>query len=198
VVEEHLPRTVERLWIELVSYLTAAGWLFQGPRLKLEERNGQQSVSVRVMASADRMPLARYILNQSETHVLGLAWFFTRYLIHGQYRSASIVMDDPAQEMDQPTYRGFCRLVTKILRLHHLASRPWSFVVMLHQEDRALDLVRDTNGKLISLAWSKGQSDFGDIHSIRSMRLLGEGFAPPTAFALFGDKGTKHQSQETV
>lgn len=117
IVEEHLPKTIERLWMELVSYLTAARWIMpERPKLKIEDQKGEQAVTVRLVAG-DRQPLARYILNQSETHILGLAWFLLRYVTSCRFKSNMMVLDDPAQEMDQPTFRGLCRLLGKILRL---------------------------------------------------------------------------------
>ncbi len=184
IVEQHLPRTIERLWMELVSYLTAARWVLpEKPRFKSEDQRGQQLLTLRV-PSGDRTPLARYVLNQSEEHILGLAWFVVRFATHGRHICSSMILDDPAQEMDQPTFRGFCRLLAKILRLERINNRPLALVVMLHQEERALDLTRDTNASLVVLGWKRIQSDAAQS-SIRTIRLLSDSYGPIRGQALF-------------
>jgi hypothetical protein len=66
-------------------------------------------------------------------------------------------MDDPAQEMDQVTYRKFVRFAQCFLRLHRAMKRKTRLVVFLHQEERALDLARATalDGAVTILDWAK-------------------------------------------
>jgi hypothetical protein len=99
-----------------------------------------------------------------------------------------MVLDDPAQEMDQPTYRGFCRLLAKLVRLQRKNKQPLSLIVMLHQEDRALDLARDTAASLVILDWKRNQSDIEEQASIKTMRLLSDSYAPISGRALFASK----------
>ena len=78
--------------------------------------------------------VARYVLNQAEIHTLGLARFFTRYLTRGRFFHACIVMDDPAHEQDQTSFRELSRLLETLARLHRIYSCPLKLVVMLNQE----------------------------------------------------------------
>ena len=119
-------------------------------------------------------PLARYILNLSEIHVMGLAWFFTRYLTQGRFECPLLMMDDPAQEMDQTTFRDLCRLWETLLRLHKAQKIPLNLIVMLHQESRALDAARATGGIICTLSWGTSQ----DQDNLSQMKLLSDGFHP--------------------
>ena len=153
VVKDHLPVTLERLWCELWMNLTSAPWLLPArPTLDVVLKRGQRRATVRV---GDR--LARYILNQAETHLLGLGWFFARYLTHGRFRCHAIVMDDPAQQLDQTSYRDLCRLWRVLVRLHSVYRHPLRLILLLHQEDRALDAARATRGVVAVLRWSTEQ-----------------------------------------
>lgn len=153
VVKEHLPATLERLWCELWMNLTSAPWLLpERPSLDVALKRGQRRAVVRV---GDR--LARYILNQAETHLLGLGWFFARYLTHGRFRCHALVMDDPAQQLDQTSYRDLCRLWRVLVRLHSTHNLPLRLILFLHQEDRALNAARATRGMVDLLSWSPKQ-----------------------------------------
>ncbi len=129
IVNEHLPHTLEKLWRELALNLTAAPWLLPDQfRIDVVTRRGEQSSTIRIQ---DR--LARYILNQAEIHTLGrLAWFFTRHLTRGRFFKACIVMDGPAHELDQTSFRDLCRLWETLLRLHRVYNRPLKLIVMLN------------------------------------------------------------------
>jgi energy-coupling factor transporter ATP-binding protein EcfA2 len=154
VVKEHLPATLERLWCELWINLTSAPWLLSArPGFDVALKRGQQRAVVRV---GDR--LARYILNQAETHLLGLGWFFTRYLTRGRFCCHALVMDDPAQQLDQTSYRDLCRLWRVLMRLHSIYKLPLRMILFLHQEDRALDAARATRGLVDVLGWSIEQA----------------------------------------
>lgn len=162
IVREHLPLTLEAVWRELVFFLTPARWNVAGePKLKADLARGDQKLRVVIEPKGNsqqdggRGLLARYTFNQAEQHVLGLAWFFTRYLTHGRFVYALIALDDPAQEMDQTTYRGFVRWLQVLTRLHAVNCIPLSLITFLHQEDRALDLARATSQQVMMLRWAK-------------------------------------------
>jgi hypothetical protein len=176
IVAEHLPSTLERLWLELMFNLTAAAWLLpERPRVAVATRRGEQKASVRVAGR-----LARYILNQAELHVLGMAWFFTRYLTHGRFFHECMVMDDAAQELDQTSFRELCRFWETWVRLHRVYKRPLKLILLLNQESRALDAARATGGILGVLSWTPEQEE-----APRAISLLGEGFFPPQPVRLF-------------
>jgi hypothetical protein len=176
IVAEHLPSTLERLWLELMFNLTAAAWLLpERPRVAVTTRRGEQKASVRVAGR-----LARYVLNQAELHVLGMAWFFTRYLTHGRFFYGCMVMDDAAQELDQTSFRELCRLWETWVRLHRVYKRPLKLVLLLNQESRALDAARATGGILGVLSWTPEQQE-----APKAISLLGEGFFPPQPTRLF-------------
>ena len=174
IVDKHLPRTLGRLWHELAMNLTSAPWLL--PRktsFHVKTSRGEQRLSIK-LGEDEKAPLARYILNQAEVHIMGLAWFFARHLTYGRFHNACIVMDDPAQEMDQITYRDLCRFWETIVRLHKVQEQPLTLVIMLHQESRALDAARATGGILNVL----GLDEYQQPDTLRRIKLLGEGFYP--------------------
>lgn len=153
VIAEHLPATLQRLWVELTLNLTPAPWLLpERPALHVVNQRGKRQVSVVVGEG-----LARYLLNQAETHLLGLGWFFARYLTHGRFRHAFLVMDDPAQQLDSASFRDLCRLWRALLRLHRVRRLPLRLAVFLHQEDRARDAARATDGVVDFLRWTPEQ-----------------------------------------
>jgi len=183
IVNEHLPRTLEKLWRELALNLTAAPWLLPDSfRIDVVTRRGEQASTVRVK---DR--LARYILNQAEIHTLGLAWFFARYLTRGRFFHACIVMDDPAHELDQTSFRDLCRLWETTMRLHRVYRRSLKLIVMLNQESRAVEAARATGAILSVLGWEREQ----EIQSVRSISVIGEGFHAPQPAAIFSEIGTR-------
>ena len=124
--------------------------------------------------------LARYILNQAETHLLGLGWFFTKYLTHGRFRCRFLVMDDPAQQLDQTNYRDLCRFWRALVRLHAIRQIPLRLVLFLHQEDRALDAARATRGAVDLLGWAPEQEG-----ALRELELFAPGTLPATPRAWF-------------
>lgn len=176
IVNKHLPSTLERLWRELVLNLTAAPWLLlDRPRLNVVPQRGQKKANLLV-----KERLARYILNQSEIHLLGIGWFFTQYLTRGRFFHACMVMDDPAHELDQTSFRELCRLWETFVRFHRVYERPLKLVVMLHQESRAIDAARATGGILEVLDWDREQSLRAD-----AIRILDDGFHAPQPVRLF-------------
>ncbi|WP_313272791.1 AAA family ATPase [Stenotrophomonas sp.] len=173
VVGTHLPRTLGAVWNEISSALAPARWnQIATPRMHVDLQRGSERVGVVVDRENQRVPV-RHILNQAEQHVLGLAWFFTRHLSHGRFVTPLIVMDDPAQEMDQVTYRKFVRFVQSFLRLHRSTERKTRLVVFLHQEERALDLARATalDGAVTILDWAKEVRMDGPRATVRLLRL---------------------------
>ena len=175
-MKSQLPETMERLWIELALSLTSAPWVLAGkPVMDVTNRKGERRVSLQVQGR-----LARYTLNQAETHLLGLGWFFTKYLTHGRFRYQCIVMDDPAQQLDQTSYRDLCRLWRVLLRLHRIRGIPLRLVLFLQQEDRALDAARVTRGVVDLLGWAPEQEG-----PLRELELFAPGAASATPQAWF-------------
>ena len=137
IVEKHLPDTLQMLWWEITLALTSARWnLAAIPIFQIKGRRNTQKLIIGVEQRLETP--ARYLFNQAERHIMGLAWFFTRYLTHGRFHRAFIVLDDPAQEMDQTTFRSFSRFVQALLRLQHKKNARLDMLLFLHQEDRAL------------------------------------------------------------
>lgn len=180
IIHEHLPSTYQLLWMEIAKALTPAPWQYRGEiQLDADLKNKQSTVTVDIVGKHDGIPrLAHYILNGAETHVLGLAWFFTRYLTFGRFHHAAIVLDDPAQEMDQHTFKDLCRFFEVLIRLHQIKEIPLSFVVMLHQDERAIELVRMLNGWLHQLRWNHN----GDVDMTTFKLMVGEFKAPYPSF----------------
>jgi hypothetical protein len=180
IVAEHLPSTLETVWLELVFFLTPARWNIAGnPRLKPDIARGTQKLRVIIEPksrnkSDEKILLARYAFNQAEQHILGMAWFFTRYLTHGRFRHALVALDDPAQEMDQTTYRAFVRWLQVFSRLHAVRDIPLSLVTFLHQEDRALDLARATSQKITLLQWARTLMTSGPTATVQDLILRNE------------------------
>lgn len=157
VVTEHLPATLQRLWLELTLNLTAAPWLLPArPRFAISLKRGQRQASVRLGADG---PLARYVLNHAETHALGLGWFFTRYLLHGRFRGQFLILDDPAQHLDDAGFHDLCRVWRSLMRLHAGRGLPLRLVIFLHDEARSRAAAQATHGSLVSLGWTREQRD---------------------------------------
>lgn len=174
IMKEHLPSTIGKVWREITMTLTTASWLLPDhPNLKIEKRG--KSLSVQASESGR---FIRYVYNSAERHVLGLAWFFTYYIAKRRFEEAWILLDDPAQEMDQPSFRELVRFWETLLRLHKRKNRPFTMLVALHQEERALDTTRATNGQLYVLGWRKEQKDSGPQPSVKKVVLLAPGYHP--------------------
>jgi hypothetical protein len=176
IVNRHLPRTLGALWSELFLNLTPAPWLLpERPAIEIATKRGEQAATLQVKGR-----LARYILNQSEVHILGLGWFFSRYLTRGRFSHACVIMDDPACELDQPGFRDLCRLCESLLRLHRVYQRPFRLILTLNQETRAMEAARATGGVLLSLGWAPDQSNLP-----APVRVIAEGLYPPQPVRLF-------------
>ncbi len=175
IVKDHLPKYLGALWSELALNLTPATWLLPGKfTFSIETQARGHKVSI----NTEDGHLAKYLFNQAEIHTLGIGWFFARYLTHGRFYYNFIVMDDPAQEMDQATYRDICRLWETIIRLHRTHDMPLSLLIMLHQESRAMDAARATNGQLCVLGWDKQQQDTVQQQTVKYVKLIGDQFKP--------------------
>ena len=135
-VAEHLPNTVEALWIELAKNMMPAPWQYPGKaKFAIDQKGAQTEIRV-VLSAENQSPLAAHILNGAEVQNLGLAWFMTRYLTHGRFSFSFLMLDDPAHYMDQPTFRQFCRTLETIKRLHANHRLPLTLVLLLHHDDR--------------------------------------------------------------
>ena len=176
IVEKHLPETLQKLWWEIALALTPARWnLAATAAFQMKGRTAPKLI-IGIEERSDTP--ARYFFNQAERHIMGLAWFFARYLTHGRFHREFMVLDDPAQEMDQTTFRSFARFAQALLRLHSKQNVPAQLVFFLHQEERALDMARATLGRFIMLAWQQKNNSINDM---REIRLLADGFNPQTA-----------------
>jgi len=184
IVAKHLPETIQKLWWEIALTLTPARWnLAATPTFKINRGRNIQKLVIGVSEREDTP--ARYLFNQAERHIMGLAWFFTRYLTHGRFHRAFIVLDDPAQEMDQTSFRSFARFIQMLLRLQEKKQIETQLVLFLHQEERALDMARATLGRFIILSWSKSMAD-NNQHTFSEVRLLSDGFKPQNATQIIG------------
>jgi hypothetical protein len=153
IVKEKLPETIESLWQEIAQSLTAASWVnYLSPEMKVSARGQQRQLKIEIDER-----LTRYFFNCSENQLLGLAWFFANYLIRGRFESPLMVMDDPAQEMDETTFREFSRFCETFLRLHKRLRRPLTLILLHHQESRAIEIAQATGSKLYTLKWSSEQ-----------------------------------------
>ncbi len=174
VLKNHLPSTLEKVWLEITMTLTTAPWLLPvAPELKLDKRGKSLSVQ-----ADNKNQYIRYLYNAAERHVLGLAWFFTYYFAKRRFDEAWLLLDDPAQEMDQPSFRELVRLWETMLRIHERKERPITLIVAFHQEERALDATRATNGQLYTLGWKKVQNEKDTHTSVKRVVLLAPGFHP--------------------
>jgi hypothetical protein len=183
IVSKHLPETLQRVLREIAGALTAARWNVAGKPVLQNRGQGKAIVS---FESRQNVP-ARYLMNQAEQHNMGLAWFVVRYLTHGRFRAALIALDDPAQEMDQTTFRSFGRFIQAFQRIHEIRKKSVQIVLFLHQEDRALDITRATFGRFLMLPWLGGHSD-ATQQNLTETRLYADGFFPVNPIALLAKR----------
>lgn len=174
VLKNHLPSTLEKVWLEITMTLTTARWLLPvAPTMKLDQRGKSLSIQ-----AGEKGQLIRYFFNAAERHVLGLAWFFTYYIAKRRFEEAWMLLDDSAQEMDQPSFRELVRLWETLLRIHQRQEQPFTMIIALHQEERALDATRATNGQLYILGWQKEQKETSTQTSVKKVVLLAPGYHP--------------------
>ena len=175
VVAEHLPATLEALWRELAACLSPAPWLLPAPpRFQPRTHRGANQVSV-VLDAPGGERLARHLLNDAQRHTLGLAWTFCQHLVQARFQQAWMLLDDPAQDLDQPAFRALCRFLATLLSLYDAAGLPFTLVLLLNQEDRAMDAARETGQGLILLGWTGDQEDA----AVRRIALFGAGTRSP-------------------
>ena len=94
-------------------------------------------------------------------------------LSHGRFLTPLVALDDPAQEMDQVTFRRFVRFLQSFVRPHRRAAKPLQLVAMLHQEDRALELARaiSKDGEVTMLSWAREMRASGADPTVGSLKL---------------------------
>jgi hypothetical protein len=184
VVAQHLPSTLEALWRELAAHLSPAPWLLpSAPRFRPRTLRGANRVDILVGPPEGEPRLARHLLNDAQRDTLGLAWTFCQHLIRGRFRHAWMLLDDPAQDMDQPAFRALCRFLATLLNLHEAAGLPFTLILLLNQEDRALEAARETGQGLVVLGWTGSQ----DEGTLRRVELFGEGTRCPQPGDVFLD-----------
>jgi hypothetical protein len=130
--------------------------------------------------------LARHLLNDAQRDTLGLAWTFCRHLLQGRFQHAWLLLDDPAADMDQPAFRALCRFLASLQSLYEAQGRPFTLVLLLNQEDRAVDAARETGQGLILLGWTGRQED-ATLHRVG---IFGEEVRSPQPEDLFAATGT--------
>jgi len=176
LVGEHLPATLEALWVELAWNLTPAPWQYRArPGFNVTTAR-QQSVATVAMTALGRPRLARFLLNEAEVRVLGLAWFFVRHLTAGRFRNAFAVLDDPAAQMDEPTFRDLGRLLGGLRRVHSVHRVPWMLVLFLNDHRRADTVARATGAMMHCLQWNRGANVV-----LESRRAVGPDWTAPWA-----------------
>jgi hypothetical protein len=178
-IREHLPQSVQALWWELARNMLPAPWQYPGAiNFSVEQKRAQTEIRV-VVRGKLHSPLAAHILNAAEIHNLGLAWFLTRYLTHGRFHYTFMVLDDPAHQMDQPTFRELCRLLGSLMRLHRSRGLPLTLVLFLHQDERALEAGRALDATVHLLRWQKGAASI-----TRHLRMRSPPIAPRTPYRI--------------
>lgn len=176
VVDEHLPLTIQAVWAEIALNLTPLSAQLPGAfSLGVDSKKSEPEATFALKSSHGESRLAQYVLNSAEIRTLGQAWFYLRYLLKGRFDFSFLVLDDPAQEMDQPTYRELCRFWETFMRLHRRMEVPLQLVILLHLDERALDAARATNATIHFLRWNRGKSEL-----LKSVRLFGESIVAPT------------------
>jgi hypothetical protein len=180
-----LPSTLKAVWLELVGALTPARWILSAyPSLEFETHRRAKKLMVAVAHGSKRI-LARYFYNLSECNVLGLSWFFLRYFTSGRFNHSFLVLDDPAQEMDQTTFAGLARFLGRLIRMHRSCGKRLTLLVLLNQEERALELARTCAALVHTLPWVRVQGTVAQGNPRRLM-LLQEGVGTPTITEVFG------------
>jgi len=180
IVAAHLPETLQKLWWEVAAALTSGRWNLAAKAEFLLKTQGKVIVGTNERPDTP----ARYLFNQAERHILGMAWFVVRYLTFGRFQRSLVVLDDPAQEMDQTTFRSFARFAQALLRIHECRSMALQIVFFLHQEERTLDLARGTMGRFLILNWRKSIAA-DQAEDVWEVRLRSEGFLVQSAISLF-------------
>jgi energy-coupling factor transporter ATP-binding protein EcfA2 len=182
-----LPSTLRSAWRELVWALTPARWIMSAqPSLELSSQRKSRKLNV-TADIRDKHVLAKYFFNISECHVLGISWFFMRYLTNGRFRNSCLVLDDPAQEMDQTTFSSLVRFLAFVSRIHKVRAIPLTMVVFMHQEERALEVARATDAAIHILSWTRSQGGEGST-PLRRLKLLQEGVGMAPVTQLFRGK----------
>lgn len=181
VTAEHLPQTIQAVWQEVARNIMPARWQQPGDIEFSAAAAGRSTVASIMVHGIDRTVLASHILNGAEVHNLGLAWFITKYFLFGRFRYQFLVLDDPSDAMDQATFRDLCRFLETVMRLHVVEGMELSLVMLMHQDQRALDAARALNAVLYLLRWNKHTKSVN-----RPMRIFGENMAAPVPLLALG------------
>jgi hypothetical protein len=182
VVARHLPATLEALWREIAACLSPAPWLLPAPpRFQPRTLRGTNRVEVVLEGPDGDQRLARHLLNDAQRSTLGLAWTFCQHLARARFRHAWMLLDDPAQDMDQPAFRALCRFLATLLNLYDSAGQAFTLVLLLNQEDRAMDAARELGQGLILLGWTGSQEDA----AVQRIAIFGEEIRSPQPADLF-------------
>ncbi|WP_374631173.1 AAA family ATPase [Ferrovibrio sp.] len=174
VTAQHLPKTIQAVWQEIARNIMPARWQLPGDVELLAASSSRNTVASIIVRGSDRSVLANHILNGAEIHNLGLAWFITKYFLFGRFRYQFLVLDDPSDAMDQATFRDLCRFLETVIRLHVVEDMELSLVLLMHQEQRALDAARALNAMLYLLRWNKHTKAIN-----RPMRVFGKTMGAP-------------------
>lgn len=195
VLIEKMPDTLMAVWLELVWALTPARWIYAAqPSIDVSSQRKNRKMSI-IAKNGDGRILAKYFFNLSECHIFGLAWFFLRYLTSGRFRYEFLVLDDPAQEMDQTTFGAFTRFLAALARIHRGRGVPLTVLVLMHQEERALQIARATNGIIHVLPWVGVQRASGGAE-VRHVRLFQPGLGMPRITELLDNFGVTPTGEE--
>lgn len=123
-VEELLETEVGDLWQELIWTFTAYSWNQPCPRFKFQSDRSHSRTHV----DTEYGPAA-LVFNMAEQSIVGLAWFFTSYLLAGRQQSSAIILDDPFQSLDDVNLSAFVRIFDDVLRV--LGAQ--QVIIALHQ-----------------------------------------------------------------
>ena len=148
IIHEHLPRTIQAVWREILFAITPALWLIPDRDFVFISAVPKNQIQVGLRIKGR---IGRYILNHSEMNIGGLAWFVTRYLLEGRWRYGFMVIDEPAQDMDEVTFRELCRFLYTLSCLHQTMSQRWSLVLFQHDNERASTAANMLHGFLYNL-----------------------------------------------
>ena len=84
-------------------------------------------------------------------NITGLSWFITRYLLEGRWKYGFLIIDEPAQNMDEVVFREFCRFLYTLLIIHQIHQQPLSLVLFLHDAERANTAANILHGFLYAI-----------------------------------------------
>lgn len=147
IIKKHLPDTIGELWWEVTMCLTPSYWseTYTGLEIKVEDEKKS-----RLEISGKK---ALYIINTAEMNIIGISWLITRYILNGRWKYKFLVIDDPAQGMDEVSFGEFCRFMYTFLYLHQSNSIPLSLVLFLRQQEYSINAAKALYGVIHQLGW---------------------------------------------